>query len=389
MLLNNEQREELILSVDNAEETAEFPEGALSIAREAGLLSADIDRATNNEPDQLLSMVQSIYEAGRVSASLGTILSMHFQQVHVIARHGNERLKSHVADCIRTGQNYIGSITTERASGGDLRESHEKLARTSDGTIILDRDAPIVTGGQVCDSFVVKVAEPDGGTSIVYVPRGHAEISVGASSWNPMGMRESASVSMHLRATVPDWFLIGAAGQFDQIVSESFGVFAHIGWASAWLGTATECGNRLSESIRRDSTLRKKLADSDIMLGRLAAARSDLDTVRYSLDALIQDYTCGRSGTSEFAIRTNDLKILASTRCFQAVNSMMEIGGLPLGYMKNPTSRIERAFRDLRSASMNFSNDKLAIANGKLIMRAGFGSPPQSISPSPAAVDAR
>ncbi|GAA5054955.1 acyl-CoA dehydrogenase family protein [Nocardia callitridis] len=377
MLLTDEQREQLTEAVDAAEHDARFPTEALDLARASGLLSAEVSDATRSHVRDLRPMVQSIYEAGRVCASLGTIVSMHLQQVHAIAVHGTPRLKSDLAESLAAGKNYVGSITTERASGGDLRSSDSTIERRAD-TLVIDRDAPIVTGGELCDSFLVKVAEPGGGTSLVYVPREDAEVDIGKSSWDPMGMRESASVSLRLRATVPDWHVLGAPGQFDRIVSDNFGVFAHIGWAAAWLGTATECGNRLTQCIKEKPALRRKLADSDVMLARLSSARSSLDTVRFALDTVTNDYADGATGTAQFAIHTNELKVLASVKCFDAVDTMIEIGGLSLGYMRNPRTRLERAFRDLRSASLNFSNDKLAVANGKLIMRAGFGKPPST-----------
>ncbi|MFD6105465.1 acyl-CoA dehydrogenase family protein [Nocardia salmonicida] len=375
MLLSDECRDILVDAVDQAEHEARFPSKALAIVREAGLLSVHLDTdEPDHNPRDIRSLVESVYEAGRVSAALGTIVSMHLQQAHVIALHGTEKLKETLGPALASGDHYIGSVTTERSSGGALRESDSVITRRGD-LMDLDRDAPIVTGGEVCDSFLVKVSEPDGRPSLVHVPREDAQVDIGRSSWDPMGMRESASMALRLRSTVPDWRVVGRAGEFDRIVSDSFGVFAHIGWAAAWLGTATECGNRLVRAIRESPRLRSKITDSDVMLARLSSAHSALDVVRRALEALVADYANGRSG-NEFAIRTNDLKLIASTHCFDAVDTMVEIGGLPLGYMRNPQTRIERAFRDLRSASLNFSNDRLSANNGKLILRAGFGRGP-------------
>ncbi len=372
MSLSAEHRSLLEKAVDAAEIDATFPSEALDIARETGLLSATL---THDGPPSrdLRPMVENIYAAGRVSASLGTIVSMHYQQVHCIDLHGTAELKASISDDLRTGRNYIGSITTERLSGGDLRSSTAEVERSAD-SITIDRDAPIVTGGQACDSFLVKMSEPDGRPSLVYVPRDGADIDVHPTAWNPMGMRESASVGLTLRATVPSWSAAGQPGQFDQIVSDCFGPFAHIGWAATWLGTATECGNRLISHVRKTPALRTKLADNSLMLARLANVRSALDSVRAALAAVMGDYAAGRHRNNDFAVRVNDLKVLASTQCYGAVDKLLEVGGLPLGYMKNDITRIERAFRDLRSASLNYSNDKLIRDTGKLILRTGFDS---------------
>ena len=179
-------------------------------------------------------------------------------------------------------------------------------------------------------------------------------------------MRESASVSLRICAEVPESYVVGGPGAFDRIVSESFGPYAHLGWAAAWLGAAAECSQRLIDEIRSARPLREKVMGNDLSLARLAEARSDLDAVHDCIERVIGAYERGEAETAGLtAVWVNDLKVVSSTRCLSAVNKMMEIGGLQHGYMRASRTRIERTFRDLRSASMNFSNDRLVTANGK------------------------
>jgi hypothetical protein len=48
------------------------------------------------------------------------------------------------------------------------------------------------------------------------------------------------------------------------------------------------------------------------------------------------------------------------------VDGLMEVAGLATGYRRTPESPLERIFRDLRSASLMYSNDRLLLASGRL-----------------------
>src|SRR5260370_29257318 len=69
-----------------------------------------------------------------------------------------------------------------------------------------------------------------------------------------------------------------------------------------------------------------------------------------------------------FQIHINTLKILAAELPFQAVDELIQLLGMRYGYMRNKRAPLERIFRDLRSASLMYSNDRLLIANGKLAL---------------------
>jgi acyl-CoA dehydrogenase len=48
------------------------------------------------------------------------------------------------------------------------------------------------------------------------------------------------------------------------------------------------------------------------------------------------------------------------------VDRLVQFAGLSRGYARNSPMPLERAFRDLRSASLNYSNDRLLTAIGSL-----------------------
>jgi hypothetical protein len=46
----------------------------------------------------------------------------------------------------------------------------------------------------------------------------------------------------------------------------------------------------------------------------------------------------------------------------------VEAVGLRHGYLRDSPSRLEQALRDLRSAPLNYSNDRLHLADGQLCL---------------------
>jgi acyl-CoA dehydrogenase len=65
-------------------------------------------------------------------------------------------------------------------------------------------------------------------------------------------------------------------------------------------------------------------------------------------------------------IHLNTIKVVAAERTFSAVDRMVQLAGMSLGYRRDAAIPLERVFRDLRSASLNYSNDRLLIATGGL-----------------------
>ncbi|MDC7340491.1 hypothetical protein PQR15_33620 [Streptomyces lydicus] len=68
-------------------------------------------------------------------------------------------------------------------------------------------------------------------------------------------------------------------------------------------------------------------------------------------------------------LQLNALKITASEECLAAVDGLVAALGLRHGYLKDSPTRLELALRDLRSAPLNYSNDRLHLADGRLALR--------------------
>jgi acyl-CoA dehydrogenase len=57
---------------------------------------------------------------------------------------------------------------------------------------------------------------------------------------------------------------------------------------------------------------------------------------------------------------------VASETSYDVANQLIELCGFELGYTRGP-ARLEQLLRDLRSAAINYANDRLLSATGRLV----------------------
>jgi len=351
--------------------TATFPDAALESMRRTGLLGLMVPTGYGGSGGTLTDLVDTTIELGRADLSVAMIFAMHCQQVVALARYGSERLRAHVLPLVADGKMYLASVTTEAGKGGHLLTSESPVERVRD-TLHIERDAPIVTGGRHADGFLVTMRAPDAispsQVDLVYAHRDQLTLEV-RGDWQPLGMRATESVPMRLTGTVPDWQVVGGHGDFPTIAAAVFGPLAHIGWSAAWLGTATGAYSRVIRHIRSAAGRKQFDPSSELLLTRLARARARLDTVH----ALLRHTVHVVDGTDDITaapvqLLINTLKTEAAEQCFTVADELVELTGLRHGYLPQSPLRLERAFRDLRSASLNYGNDRLRLSNGSLAL---------------------
>ena len=64
---------------------------------------------------------------------------------------------------------------------------------------------------------------------------------------------------------------------------------------------------------------------------------------------------------------THNLKITGSEVTFRVVDDLVQLAGLDEGYRTSGAAGLEQVFRDLRSASLMYGNERLRQANGRLL----------------------
>jgi acyl-CoA dehydrogenase len=349
---------------------AAFPDEALTAMRQTGLLGLMVPAEFGGGGGSLTDLVDTTIALGKADLSVAMIFAMHCQQVVVLARHGGDRLRRAVLPAVADGKVYVASVTTEPNKGGHLLTSESPVDRDGD-VLRVDRQAPVVTGGRHADGFLVTMRSPDATSpaqvDLLYAMRDQLVLDV-IGDWSPLGMRATESVPMRLRGTVAPWQVVCSHGGFRAIAAELFAPLGHIGWAAAWLGTAAGAYGRVLRHLRGDGRGQFN-PSSELALARLAGVRARLDVVHALLRHTVSVVESGTDVTAApVQLLVNTLKTEASTGCFAAVDELVELTGLRHGYLTGSPLRLERAFRDLRSASLNYGNDRLRLANGALAL---------------------
>lgn len=358
-----------------ADENASFPVAALDALRASGLMGLSVPVEYGGLGGSLADMAAVAQELGRGSLSAALIWAMHCQQVVTLAEYATPGLKSRLLPRIARGEVYVASVTSEAGKGGHLTSAAAALGRETDD-LLIHREAPIVTGGAQADGFLITMRDAADASSnavtLVYADREQLETTQ-RDGWNPMGMRATHSVAMTLHGTVPADQQVGAAGGFADISGAVFAPAAHIGWSASWLGAV--CGV-LSDALtmlrdparRRDFNLR-----SELVLDRIARIRLDVDAVDAFLGTVVREIEelrrgGGDIGAAPVQLRLNGLKVFASETLMDAADRLMDLLGLRHGYMRSSAIPMERLFRDIKSARLNYSNDRLTTANGTLTL---------------------
>ncbi|WP_407554662.1 acyl-CoA dehydrogenase family protein [Streptomyces sp. Pv4-95] len=357
---------------ERTDESAQFPVEALAALRRTGLLGLLVPTAHGGLGGTARDLVAAAQTLGRSDMSVGMIFAMHCQQTEAVIRYGHERLRKELLPGIAAGEIYLASVTTEAGKGGHLLSADAQLA--DEGTdLAIDRFAPIVTGGLHADGFLITMRSPHAETtnevSLVYAHRDALDIS-GSGDWQPMGMRASHSVALRLTGSIPAHHVVGEHGEFHRIAAEIFGPLAHLGWSAAWLGTAAGALSRVLRLLRSPDGRARFDLTSELLLTRIARARQRLDSVHALLQQTLRTVESGQDlSAAARQLQLNSLKITASEQCFAAVDDLIAAVGLRHGYLKDSPTRLERALRDLRSAALNYSNDRLLLADGRLALR--------------------
>ncbi|MCQ4081077.1 acyl-CoA/acyl-ACP dehydrogenase [Streptomyces sp. RB6PN25] len=350
---------------------AAFPVEALDALRRTRLLGLLVPPQHGGLGGTLADLVEAAQLLGRSDMSVGMIFAMHCQQAAAVVRYAHEPLRTQLLPRIAAGEVYLASVTTESGKGGHLLTSEAPLHQ--DGArLAIDRFAPIVTGGAHADGFLITMRSPDADSanevSLVYADRETLRIS-GSGDWQPMGMRASHSIPMKLQGTVPAHHVVGEHGNFREIADKVFGPLAHLGWSAVWLGTAAGALSRVLRLLRSPAGKKQFDLRSELLLTRISRARQRLESVHALLQRTLRMVASGEDlSVPSRQLLLNSLKITASQECFAAVDELIEAVGLRHGYLKDSQTRLELVLRDLRSAALNYSNDRLHLADGRMAL---------------------
>jgi acyl-CoA dehydrogenase len=352
-----------------------FPEAGLAALRDSGLLGLLVPVEHGGLSGTLTDLVQVAQELAGGCLSTAMIWAMHCQQVDTLVNFAGSELRERLLPRIARGEVYLASVTTEAAKGGHLLTSSAPL-RESGERLALDRDAPVVTGGRHADGFLITMrASPEAAehrVSLVYADRDQVALEF-SGGWDTLGMRGTQSIGMRITGAVPTDQLVGPPGGFRTVAVEGMAAVGHLAWSACWLGAARQAFGDLVGLMRSPGGRQGVDVNSDLVAERIARARLDLELTSAYLNRVREEVERLRAdgsplGGASTQIHLNTLKVAAAELTFEAVDRLVQLSGLARGYRRDPDFPMERRFRDLRSASLNYANDRLLTVTGRLCL---------------------
>jgi acyl-CoA dehydrogenase len=155
--------------------------------------------------------------------------------------------------------------------------------------------------------------------------------------------------------------------------------WSHLLWAACWEGIATSTFNKAAAMTRKKARKKLKAGDSEIGDPRLGDAYAELQTLRsiifefgrvYEERALAFPDWESAEDASVLTADAMSLKINASMISSKVAEQSLEIIGMP-GYSESAPMSVTREIRDLFSARLMVSNDRLRHTSGEVLLLGG------------------
>jgi len=358
----------------DVDEQARFPTEAFALLREAKALSAAVPRELGGAGCGMRELADQCSALAHGCSAAAMVLAMHHIQVACIARHAADApyFKEFLQQLVRE-QLLIASVTSEVGTFGDTRSSVTAVQR--DGArFTLDKDATTISYGESADALLVTCRRaPDAAASdqvLVLVHKDNYQLER-TSTWNTLGMRGTCSPG----------FMMKSRGSVEQIVPGSFAdssaqtmvPYSHILWAALWQGIAGGAVARAAAQVRGEA--RKKPGTVPPSANQLAKIDAQLQAVRHNWQAVANEFDELGAGANAmqallgmaWALKLNNLKIGVSESVVQIVHQALQITGI-LGYKNDSPVSVGRHYRDVLSAALMISNERIASKSAAMLL---------------------
>ena len=358
---------------DAVDRDARFPIEAVDTLRRSGALGAAVPNELGGHNISFGALCSACFELSRRCASSGMVFAMHQIQVASIARHlgKSDFFQNYLADVASKGR-LIASVTSEEGTDGDLRQSHASLEPSEPGLARFGKSARTVSYGAYADDFLVTVRRsPTAERNDQVLALVHADQAVleQTEDWDALGMRGTCSPAFNIRAELSNDQIVPFP--FAVIASETMVPYAHLLWAYCWLGIATDAADRARSYAKARWRAASGAGGVDMRLSHLSA---ELSAMRAAVHDASAEYESIKDGpkreellTLGYAVRINNLKIVASEAAVSIASKALKICGLE-GYKNGSRLSLGRNIRDALSAPLMVANDRIHAANAHLLL---------------------
>jgi acyl-CoA dehydrogenase len=351
---------------------ARFPDETVAALRASAVLSAAVPRELGGAGCTMSELAQLCSTLAQACGSSAMVLAMHYSQLACIVRHGlgSEFFRGYLRQLVDR-QCLLASMTSEVGTFGDTRSSVCAVEREG-GRFVLNKDA---TTGSYCahaDAILVTCRRaPDAAASdqvLVLVRREDCRLKQ-TTSWDTMGMRGTCSPGFRLESSGPEEQIV--PGAFADSSAQSMVPYSHILWASLWWGIAADAVGKAATFVRGQA--RQTPGSVPPAASRLAEVSLQLQTMKQSWLAAAQAFDALGADEGEqllgigWALRLNNLKVACSDAAPQIVHRALQIVGI-LGYKNDSPFSLGRQYRDVLSASLMISNDRINARSASMLL---------------------
>lgn len=362
---------------DAVDREGRFPAETVAALKRERLLGVAIPAEHGGEGLGTAAVADLIAQLAQACGSSAMIYAMHQIKTSSFIMHGagsdwHRAYMRRIAD----EQLLMASATTEAGIGGNLRNSICAV-EVENGRFRLVKEATVISYGTYADAILATARRaPDAASSdqvMVVIPADANRSLERTAVWDTLGMRGTCSDGFHLEAS-------GDAAQifpkpFSEIAAQSMLASSHIYWAATWFGIAADAFNRAQAFVK--AAVRKQ-ADGGLPPGalRLAEAAAKLQEMKGHLMAAIRRFDAAHGDDDAlssigFAAEINALKVAASEKAGEVVRIAMLVNGI-LGYKNGTPFSVGRHLRDVTSAPIMISNDRILSNTATLLLMSRF-----------------
>jgi acyl-CoA dehydrogenase len=368
---------------DSVDREARFPAEAIEAMRAERLFSAMIPAAHGGDGLSLTSVARICEILAQGCASSAMVYAMHQSQVVCIVNHGvkvewqRAFLKRMVDE-----QLLLASATSEENIGGNMRTSACAVDLV-DGAFNIEKMAPTISYGTYADCILVTARRhPDAPPSdqvLIVAPKETLTLE-SRGTWDTLGMRGTCSEGHRLEARgVADQILPDA---FSKIADESMLPVSHTLWSSVWTGIASDAVNRAHQFFRNQargkpgvlppsaSRLAQAVTLIKMMQSRLRESLANVEAAsaeRAARQTQGDDNDAPLTASIGINADLNMLKLAISQSAIQVVQETLMICGMA-GYKNDTPFSVGRHLRDLHSAPLMISNDRIELNTANLLL---------------------
>jgi alkylation response protein AidB-like acyl-CoA dehydrogenase len=337
---------ELAPKAASLDETAGFPDHALSAFAENGLLNPLLPAQYGGVELSLVTFSMILEEIGKSCASSALLLIAQADGMLPILHGGSDALKEKYLHRLAADSRQLTALAaTEPSAGSDIISMRTRAVRRGDKYIVNGQKC-FITNGSVADFFVLyaytDASRKARGISAFVVEKGFPGLVHGKNE-NKMGMRGSINSELYFEdMEVPEENLVGAEGEgFPNLMktlalSRLFCASQAVGIAQGALDQAVSYARERVQFAHPIAAL----APIQFMVADMAAAVESSRLLTRQAAVLFDEGEAVRAGT--FAAMA---KFTASDTAMKVATDAVQILG-GYGYMKDYP--VERMMRDAK-----------------------------------------